>query len=122
MNIAVTQSNGYFRRTDQHVGSAAERQYYRVMTEKHGKLFFDSEGDYHAWASSGDRRQGAGATAAKHRGKRAGGNQPRRMRPSGPSGPSGPRGPRNGGGGPSVVPVHYGHQAASSPPSSPPPS
>ena len=55
MHIAVTQTNGYMRQTNQNVGSAAEQAYYRVITEKSGKLYFDSKDDYLQWASSKHR-------------------------------------------------------------------
>lgn len=52
--IHVMQPAGYLRPTEDVVGSKSELNYYRVMTEKYGKLFFDSENDYLEWR--GQRR------------------------------------------------------------------
>lgn len=50
------QPSGYRRKTEHLVGSKNELQYYRVMTESHGKLFFDSEDEYHQWSGKKDKK------------------------------------------------------------------
>ena len=51
--IQVVQSDGTAYATSFKVGSNDERQFFRVMTEHWGKLFFDSENTYNQWCSSG---------------------------------------------------------------------
>jgi len=64
--VHVMQPYGDFRSTNVTVGSFAEKQFFRVMVEKYvrndderptgtpyGKLYFDSESDYHKWSSYG---------------------------------------------------------------------
>lgn len=51
--IEVAQPDGTAYATSFKAGSNDERRFFRVMTERWGKLFFDSEETYHRWCSSG---------------------------------------------------------------------
>ena len=51
--IEVAQPDGTSYATTLKVGSNDERQFCRVMTERWGKLFFESEDKYHQWCRSG---------------------------------------------------------------------
>ncbi len=55
--IYATQPSGQLNPTDHVVGSVEEKNYYRVMTEKHGKLFFHSDSDYQKWSQNGRNAQ-----------------------------------------------------------------
>ena len=60
--IGVVDGQGTQYQTNDRIGSAAEREYFRVMTEDYGKLYFHSEDSYHQWCTtsreSTDRRGG----------------------------------------------------------------
>jgi hypothetical protein len=51
--IPAMQPNGRYRATEHRIGSSGEHNFFRVMTEKHGKLFFDSKDDYLKWSTYG---------------------------------------------------------------------
>ena len=51
--IEVVQPDGTSYATLFKAGSKDERQFYRVMTERWGKLFFDSRNTYERWSHSG---------------------------------------------------------------------
>lgn len=53
--IEVVQPDGTAYATLFKAGSKEERQFCRVMTERWGKLFFDSRETYDRWCSSGGR-------------------------------------------------------------------
>lgn len=54
--IEVVRTNGTNYFTTDKIGSMDEYKYFRVMTEKWGKLFFNSEDDYTKWCTE-SRRQ-----------------------------------------------------------------
>lgn len=54
--IEVVRSNGTTHLTSDKVGSKEEFKYFRVMTERWGKLYFHSEEDYKKWCAE-SRRQ-----------------------------------------------------------------
>ena len=54
--IEVVRSNGTNYITSDKVGSKEEYKYFRVMTERWGKLFFNCEEDYTKWCE-GSRKQ-----------------------------------------------------------------
>lgn len=51
--IRVVQPNGTYLQTDYLVGSTREREYFSVMTERWGKIFFDKGSAYRRWKRSG---------------------------------------------------------------------
>jgi hypothetical protein len=51
--IDIVRPNGTCYTTSEKVGSGAESDLFRVITERWGKLFFTSEECYHRWCSSG---------------------------------------------------------------------
>ena len=57
--IEVTQSNGRrFFSAGRYIGRAEdEKEYYTVMTEKHGKLYFDSHRCYKQWCAHGRKHR-----------------------------------------------------------------
>ena len=55
MYITVMHADGSNRTVAEAVGSQHEQKYYRVMTETHGKLFFDSKQQYAQWNTRGRR-------------------------------------------------------------------
>ena len=56
MKLFVTQPNGKLYETAHSIGvKDHESQYFRVMTEKWGKLFFYSKEDYDRWCRTGRR-------------------------------------------------------------------
>ena len=54
--IKIVQPNGTVVLTSKRVGSLDERDLYTVITEKWGKLFFDSRKNYFKWKKSGRRK------------------------------------------------------------------
>jgi hypothetical protein len=56
MKLFVTQPNGKLYETAHSIGvKDHESQYFRIMTEKWGKLFFYSKEDYDRWCRTGRR-------------------------------------------------------------------
>ena len=51
--IEVVNKNGTYYLSKDRVGSSAERGYFKVMTERWGKLYFASKGDYKGWCDEG---------------------------------------------------------------------
>jgi hypothetical protein len=67
--IEVVQPDGTAYATLFKVGSNDERQFCRVMTERWGKLFFDSRETYDRWCSSGranSERRGHFPSSRRH--------------------------------------------------------
>lgn len=54
--IQTVQMNGSLYVTDKRMGTPEEREFYTVMTERWGKLYFDSKGTYYRWCRQGRRR------------------------------------------------------------------
>jgi hypothetical protein len=67
-NIEVVRSNGTNSLTSDKIGSDDEHTYFRVMTEKWGKLFFHSEDEYKRWCFTSRRQNEINGcfTAAKY--------------------------------------------------------
>jgi hypothetical protein len=67
--IEVVQPDGTAYATLFKMGSKDERQYWRVMTERWGKLFFDSRDAYDRWCSTGranSERRGHFPSSRRH--------------------------------------------------------
>ena len=54
--IDIVRPNGTCYTTSERVGSAAEADLFRVITERWGKLFFTSEEGYNRWCAKGRAR------------------------------------------------------------------
>ena len=53
--LCVMQTNGRLLETGHLIGGRAEYEFFRVMTERWGKLFFYSEEEYSRWCRNGRR-------------------------------------------------------------------
>ena len=54
--IEIVRGNGTSYTTTEKIGSTAEKNYFTVMTERWGKLFFTSEKHYRCWDREGRRQ------------------------------------------------------------------
>ena len=54
--IEVVRPNGTCYVTKDKIGSAAEKNYFRVTTERWGKIFFISEENYRRWCVTGRKQ------------------------------------------------------------------
>jgi hypothetical protein len=54
--IEIVRPNGTCYTTSEKVGTAAETDLFRVITERWGKIFFTSEEGYNKWCAKGRER------------------------------------------------------------------
>lgn len=54
--IEIVRSNGTSYTTTEKIGSKAEKNYFTVMTERWGKLFFTSKKHYQCWTTEGRKQ------------------------------------------------------------------
>lgn len=66
--IEVVRPNGTCYQTTEKVGSLAEKNYFTVITERWGKLFFTSQDYYNRWVKEGRRQNSINGciTSAKY--------------------------------------------------------
>lgn len=66
--IKSVRRNGTCLQTQDRVGTTAEEKYFTVMTERFGKLFFDSRDGYNRWCDEGRKQNEASGcfTNARH--------------------------------------------------------
>ena len=56
VTISIVQPNGTVHGSQKYCGTADEHQYFKVITERWGKIFFESRGKYRQWCRNGRRR------------------------------------------------------------------
>ena len=56
VTISIVQPNGTVHGSQKYCGTADEHQYFKVITERWGKLFFESRGKYRQWCRNGSQR------------------------------------------------------------------
>lgn len=66
--IEVVRPNGTCYQSTEKIGSSAEKNYFTVMTERWGKLFFVSKEYYNRWVKEGRRQNSINGciTSAKY--------------------------------------------------------